>query len=65
MDEYLLEIAVREYDRRKNYGRSGIDLSSFMLGWVAYQQWKEEQELQDRDYMEEMDEMEALRRGLG
>jgi hypothetical protein len=60
--DYLEDIAEKEYEARK-LGRSRIDLIAFKLGWIAYQQWEEEQKEMSRDYQEELNQQEALREG--
>jgi hypothetical protein len=58
--DYLEDIAEKEYEARK-LGRSRIDLIAFKLGWIAYQQWEEEQKEMSRDYQEELNQQQALR----
>ena len=60
---YSEDIFKQEWDRENPSIHKHFDENSARLGWIMYQQWEERQNEMDRDYQEELNQQESLRRG--
>lgn len=58
----IITSAYKENQRRFHCGHFDNE-DIFTAGWLACEEWQVEQEAMDRDYQEELQEQDRLRRG--
>ena len=68
MEEIIRKEFIKRYGERPNSKfETGLywdgDIVSFARGWLACEEWQAEQEAMSKDYQEEQQEFERLRRG--
>lgn len=64
IDKYFKLYFGEEPESLEERKRWYDDWATFKFGWMCHAGWEEEQAMMDKDYLEDMSQEEALRKGL-